>query len=47
MVYNEGANVALEGHEGKGSGKIVVQNSSTKAAKQKISQSDDLLLGVN
>jgi hypothetical protein len=27
MVYNQEANVAFEGHEGKSSGKIVVQNS--------------------
>jgi hypothetical protein len=24
MVYNEEANVAFEGHEGKGSGKIII-----------------------
>jgi hypothetical protein len=48
MVYNEEANVALEGHEEKRTGEIIVQNScsfvSEKAAKQNIFMSDHLLL---
>jgi hypothetical protein len=27
MVYDEEAHVALEGHEGKGTGEIIIQNS--------------------
>ncbi len=47
MVYNEEANVALKGHEGKGTSEIIVQNScclSAKVAKQNIFASEDLLL---